>query len=87
MYDYLFTKDDPDDVEEGEDFMANLNPDSLTILTDVKVEPNLADTTAGDRFQFMRKGYFCTDPDSIDGTLVFNQTVSLRDSWAKIQRQ
>ena len=87
MYDYLFTKDDPGDVEEGEDFMANLNPDSLTILTGAKVEPNLANTAAGDRFQFMRKGYFCTDPDSGGGKLVFNLTVSLRDSWAKVQQQ
>jgi glutaminyl-tRNA synthetase len=86
-YDYLFTKDDPADVEEGQDYMANLNPDSLTILTGVKVEPSLADTTPGDRYQFMRKGYFCTDPDSGDGTLVFNQTVSLRDSWARMQKK
>ncbi len=85
MYDYLFTKDDPGDVPEGQDFMANLNPDSLVILPDAKVEPNLAGTQPGDRYQFMRKGYFCTDPDTTKGKLVFNLTVSLRDSWAKAQ--
>jgi glutaminyl-tRNA synthetase len=87
MYDYLFTKEDPGDVEEGQDFMANLNPDSLVILADAKVEPGLAETQTGDRYQFMRKGYFCTDPDTAEGKLVFNLTVSLRDSWAKVQQQ
>ncbi len=87
LYDYLFTKDDPSEVEEGQDFMANLNPDSLIILPDAKVEPNLAETRPGDRYQFMRKGYFCTDPDTTMGKLVFNLTVSLRDSWAKVQQQ
>jgi glutaminyl-tRNA synthetase len=87
MYDYLFTKDDPGDVPEGQDFMANLNPDSLVVLADAKVEPNLAGTQPGDRFQFMRKGYFVTDPDTAEGKLVFNLTVSLRDSWAKVQQK
>jgi glutaminyl-tRNA synthetase len=86
MYDYLFTKDDPSDVEEGQNFMANLNPNSLTILADAKIEPSLAGTQPGNRYQFMRKGYFCTDPDTAEGKLVFNLTVSLRDSWAKIQQ-
>ncbi|MGC9393258.1 MAG: glutamine--tRNA ligase/YqeY domain fusion protein [Anaerolineae bacterium] len=86
-YDYLYVKDDPNDVEEGQDYIANLNPDSLNVLADVKVEPSLADTTPGDRYQFMRKGYFCTDPDTAEGKLVFNLTVSLRDSWAKVQQQ
>jgi glutaminyl-tRNA synthetase len=84
-YDYLYVKDDPNDVEEGQDYIANLNPDSLNVLTGAKVEPGLAVTTPGDRYQFMRKGYFCTDPDSAEGKLVFNLTVSLRDSWAKVQ--
>ncbi len=87
LYDYLFTKDDPYEVPEGGDFMANLNPNSLIILADAKVEPNLAGTQPGDRYQFMRKGYFCTDPDTAKGKLVFNLTVSLRDSWAKVQQQ
>ena len=86
IYDYLFNKEDPGDAPEGQDFMANLNPDSLVILADAKVEPSLADTTPGDRYQFMRKGYFCTDPDTAEGKLVFNQTVSLRDSWARMQK-
>jgi len=87
MYDYLFTKEDPGDVPEGQDFMANLNPDSLIILADAKVEPSLTETQPGDRFQFMRKGYFCTDSDTAEGKLVFNLTVSLRDSWAKVKQQ
>jgi len=87
MYDYLFTKDDPGDAPEGQDFMTNLNPDSLVILADAKVEPGLAGTQPGDRYQFMRKGYFCTDPDTTEGKIVFNLTVSLRDSWAKVQQQ
>ena len=86
MYDYLFTKEDPGDFEEGEDFMANLSSDSLAILADAKVEPSLAEMQPGDRYQFMRKGYFCTDPDTAEGKLVFNQTVSLRDSWARMQK-
>ena len=86
MYDYLFTKEDPGDFEEGEDFMANLSPDSLAILADAKVEPSLAEMQPGERYQFMRKGYFCTDPDTAEGKLVFNQTVSLRDSWARMQK-
>ena len=87
IYDYLFTKDDPGDVPEGQDFMANLNPDSLVVLAGAKVEPSLAGTQPGDRYQFMRKGYFCTDPDTAEGKLVFNLAVSLRDSWAKVQQQ
>ncbi len=87
MYDYLFTKEDPGDVPEGQDFMANLNPESLVIMAGAKVEPGLAGTKPGDRYQFMRKGYFCTDPDTTEEKLVFNLTVSLRDSWAKAQQQ
>jgi glutaminyl-tRNA synthetase len=89
LYDHLFTNPDPSDVEEGGDFKDNLNPDSLEILASCKVEPNLAGTEAGDRYQFLRMGYFCTDPDSGSGPgekLVFNQTVTLRDTWAKIER-
>jgi glutaminyl-tRNA synthetase len=84
LYDRLFDKEDPGKVEEGQDFTANLNPDSLKVLKDCKVEKSLANAKSGDRFQFERQGYFCLDPDSQDGRLVFNRTVALRDPWAKI---
>jgi glutaminyl-tRNA synthetase len=84
LYDYLFTKADPNEVEAGEEFTGNLNPDSLRVLTGCRVEPALAEAAPGSRFQFMRQGYFCLDTvDSRPDALVFNQTVSLRDSWAK----
>jgi glutaminyl-tRNA synthetase len=86
LYDYLFNAADPEDVPGGQDFMANLNPDSLEILSNCKVEPNLAEAGPGDRFQFLRHGYFVIDPDSTPEKLVFNRTVSLRDTWAKIQK-
>jgi glutaminyl-tRNA synthetase len=86
IYEHLFTKEDPLDVEEGTDFKANINPHSLEVLTDCLVEPGLAKAKTGDRFQFLRQGYFCVDPDSTEGKLVFNRTVSLRDTWAKIQK-
>jgi len=86
LYDHLFTKENPDDTAEGEDFKSNLNPDSLEILSSCKVEPSLADAEPLTRYQFERLGYFCVDPDSSDGKLVFNRTVSLRDTWAKIQK-
>ena len=86
LYDRLFVTADPDEVEEGADFTSNLNPNSLEVLTSCYVEPSLAKATPGSRFQFERQGYFCVDPDSSDGALVFNRTVSLRDSWDKIER-
>jgi len=86
LYDHLFTKADPYDVEGGSDFKANLNPNSLETLTSCRVEPSLAGAAPGSRYQFMRQGYFCVDPDSSAGTLVFNRTVALRDTWAKIER-
>jgi glutaminyl-tRNA synthetase len=86
LYDHLFTKEDPDDAPEGQDFRANLNPNSLDVLTGCKVEPSLADAPAGTRYQFERLGYFCVDPDSAAGRPVFNRTVTLRDTWAKIQQ-
>jgi glutaminyl-tRNA synthetase len=86
LYDHLFVKPDPDDVEEGSDFTASLNPNSLEALTSCRVEPSLAGATPGSRYQFLRLGYFCVDPDSSDGALVFNRTVSLRDTWAKIEK-
>jgi len=86
LYDHLFTKEDPEEVEEGSDPTANLNPNSLETLTDCRVEPSLADVSPGERYQLERQGYFCVDPDSSPGRLVLNRTVSLRDSWAKIEK-
>jgi len=86
LYDRLFLKPNPLDVKDGEDFTANLNPNSLEILTSCRVEPSLAGATPGSRYQFERQGYFCVDPDSTDGKLVFNRTVPLRDTWAKIEK-
>ena len=87
LYDRLFSVENPLDVEEGEDFTASLNPNSLEVLTSCRVEPSLADATPGSRYQFERQGYFCVDPDSTDARLVFNRTVSLRDTWAKIEEK
>jgi len=84
MYDRLFMKEDPEEGEEG--FLGCLNPDSLHILNGY-VEPDLAQTSAGDRFQFERLGYFCTDPDSTTDKPIFNLTVSLKDTWAKIEKK
>jgi glutaminyl-tRNA synthetase len=86
LYDRLFTRPSPNDVAEGSEFTANLNPDSLELLTEVRLEPGLADVKPGERFQFERQGYFSVDPDSREGRPVFNRTVSLRDSWAKIEK-
>jgi len=86
LYDRLFTKEDPYDVGEGEDFTANLNRGSLEVLASCPVEPSLAGARPGDRYQFERLGYFCVDPDSAGDRLVFNRTVTLRDSWAKIEK-
>jgi len=85
-YEQLFLKPNPDDVEEGHTFLDNLNPESEKILR-VFGELELANAEAGDRFQFERKGYYAVDPDSTPGAPVFNQTVSLRDSWGKKQKQ
>jgi glutaminyl-tRNA synthetase len=82
LYDRLFASEDPGG--DGGDPMADLNPDSLTILAGCKVEPLLAGATVGDRFQFERQGYFCADPDSTPGVPVFNRTVTLKDAWARI---
>ena len=86
MYDNLFTKENPGETEEGQDFTANLNPKSLEVLHG-KIEPSLATAAVGDRFQFERLGYFCVDLDSAPGKLVFNRTVGLKDAWAKIEKQ
>jgi glutaminyl-tRNA synthetase len=87
LYENLFTKEDPNDVPEGQEFTVNLNPGSLEVLTSAKLEPSLAGATAGARYQFERLGYFCVDPDSKPGALVFNRTVPLRDTWAKIEKR
>jgi len=86
LYDRLFAVPDPMDVPEGQDWKASLNPDSLQILTGCKVEPGLAGAEPGSRVQFLRMGYFCIDPDTTPDLLVFNETVGLRDTWAKIEQ-
>ncbi len=87
LYDHLFGQADPDDVPEGEDFTATLNPHSLETLTSCQVEPGLAGSESGSRYQFERQGYFCADADTTPDRLVFNRTVPLRDTWAKIAKQ
>jgi glutaminyl-tRNA synthetase len=85
LYDHLFVKENPNEVEEGQDFTAYINPRSLEVLKYCRLEPSLADTQPGDRCQFERLGYFCADSkDSKPGAPVFNRTVTLRDTWAKI---
>jgi glutaminyl-tRNA synthetase len=86
LYDYLFTRPDPENVPEGADFTVHVNPHSLEVLAGCRVEPSLASAKPGERFQFERVGYFCVDPDSTAGRLVFNRTVSLRDEWARIEK-
>ncbi len=87
LYDNLFSKEDPGDVDEGQDWLANLNPNSLEVLPECCVEPGLAGAKPGDIFQFERLGYFCADSkDSQPGRLVFNRTVTLKDTWAKIEK-
>ena len=88
LYDRLFLKENPDDVEEGKDFLSNLNPASLQVLTQCKVEQLLKDVPPGARYQFERLGYFCADiKESQPGIPVFNRIVTLRDSWAKIEQK
>jgi glutaminyl-tRNA synthetase len=87
LYENLFTKENPNDVEEGQDFTANLNPHSLEVLSGCKAEPSLRDAAAGTRYQFERLGYFCVDPDSTPEKLVFNRTIGLRDTWSKIEQR
>lgn len=88
LYDHLFAVPDPEDVAQDQTWLDNLNPNSLEVLTDCRLEPSLATAVAGDRFQFERLGYFCVDSvDSRPDALVFDRTVSLRDTWAKISRR
>ena len=87
LYDHLFVKENPSETKDSADFKTYLNPNSLERLTSCLVEPSLADAAPGSRYQFMRLGYFCVDSkDSLSNALVFNRTVTLRDTWAKIQR-
>ena len=87
LYDNLFTKEDPNQTEEGQDFTANLNPHSLETLPAAKLEPSVAGATSGSRFQFERLGYFSVDADSTSEKLVFNRTLGLKDTWAKIEKR
>jgi glutaminyl-tRNA synthetase len=85
LYDRLFVRADPDDVEEGKEFIDSLNPESVRVLTDSRVEPSVKDESPGTRYQFERQGYFVSDDvDSAPDRLVFNRTVPLRDTWKKI---
>jgi glutaminyl-tRNA synthetase len=87
LYDHLFTKPDPTEDKDGPDFKSHLNPNSQVTLTSCRVEPSLQEASGGSRFQFERQGYFCVDSrDSKPGALVFNRTVTLRDTWAKIEK-
>jgi glutaminyl-tRNA synthetase len=86
LYERLFLKENPDDAEEGQDYLASLNPHSLEALTGSWVEPSLAGAAIGSIYQFERQGYFCVDPDTANGKLVFNRAVSLKDEWAKIEK-
>ncbi len=86
LYEQLFTKPLPGGEDEGRDFIEDLNPNSLEVLTGCKLEPSLRRAPVGSRFQFERLGYFCVDPDSTPERLVFNRTVALRDAWAKIEK-
>ena len=87
IYDKLFTKEDPNQVEEGQEFTANLDPNSLEVIAHAKLEPSLANAPIEGRYQFERLGYFCVDPDSKPGHLVFNRTVALKDTWAKVEKK
>ncbi len=87
LYQTLFTKEDPNDTKDGEDFTVNLNPQSLEVRNSAKLEPSLKNAPAGSRYQFERLGYFCVDLDSTPGKPVFNRTVALKDTWAKVEKK
>jgi glutaminyl-tRNA synthetase len=86
LYENLFRTPNPDDVPEGSDWRTNLNPDSEQVLSGCRVECTLADASAGARYQFLRQGYFCIDPDSGPRLLIFNRTVGLKDTWSKVEK-
>ena len=87
IYENLFNREDPNQTAEGEDFTANLNPNSLEVLADARLEPSLGNAAPGSRYQFERLGYFSVDPDSAPGKPVFNRTVALKDTWARIEKR
>jgi len=87
IYDKLFSKEDPNQVEEGQEFTANLNANSLEVIAQARLEPSLAAAAIESRYQFERLGYFCVDPESKPGRLVFNRTVALKDTWAKVEKK
>ena len=86
IYDHLFSAVDPDDVPDGGDFKDNLNPESLVVIKSAKLERGLDAAKAGDRFQFLRQGYFTVDPDSTPEAPVFNRIVALRDTWSRMDQ-
>src|SRR6202167_1192926 len=87
IYENLFMKENPNEIEDGQDVLDNLNPHSLEVIANAKLEPSLANAVAGGRYQFERLGYFCVDPDSTAGKLVFNRTVALKDAWARVEKK
>ena len=87
IYDNLFNVEDPNHTPEGQEFTVNLNPNSLQVVDGAKLEPCLKTAATGDRFQFERLGYFCADKESTPEKLVFNRTVALRDTWAKVEKK
>jgi glutaminyl-tRNA synthetase len=86
IYESLFTKEDPQDTPSG-NFLDNINPDSLKVISDCKLEPSLRNAKAGEQYQFERLAYFCVDIDSSPNKLIFNRTVTLKDAWARIQKR
>lgn len=87
LYDRLFLTENPQETEDGQDFTVNLNPHSLEVIAEAMLEPSLGEAAVGDKFQFMREGYFVKDPDSTPENPVFNRTITLRDTWAKMQKK
>ena len=87
IYDNLFVKENPAEVEEGKDVLSNLNPRSLEVIPNAKLEPSMANVAAGGQYQFERLGYFCVDPDSKPGKPVFNRTAALKDAWARVEKK
>ena len=87
LYDRLFSAENPNVETDGQPFTALINPQSLEVLAGCQLEPGLAAASAGERYQFERHGYFCVDPDSRPGAPVFNRTVGLRDTWAKVEKK
>ena len=87
IYENLFSKENPSEVEDGQDVLSNLNPNSLEVISRAKIEPSMSNAEAGGRYQFERLGYFCVDPDSKPCKPVFNRTVALKDAWARVEKR